>query len=108
MSPPRADPIRVPPGAAVEEPADSPDLISDCEVLLAMQERIAGGVGLNWSADRRIEEWDGVTVGEQGGGEEEDAPMRVIGLDLGARGLSGRIPLELGDLTALQLLDLRR
>ena len=53
--------------------------------------------GLNWSADRPIEEWDGVTVGEQGGGEEEDAPMRVIGLDLGARGLSGRIPPDLGD-----------
>ena len=31
-------------GAAVEEPEDSPDLISDCEVLLAVRERLAGGV----------------------------------------------------------------
>ena len=93
-------------GQAVEEPANSPELVSDCASLLAARDRLAGGVGLNWSADRPIEEWDRVTLSEQEGGEEEDAPVRVIGLDLDARGLSGRIPPELGDLNSLQLLSL--
>ena len=74
-------------------------LAVDCNALLAARYTLAGGEGaLNWSAGTALAEWDGVTVA--------GAPPRVVGLDLRARGLSGRIPTELGRLTALTSLDL--
>ena len=74
-------------------------LAVDCDALLAARHTLAGGEGaLNWSAGTALAEWDGVTVA--------GAPPRVVGLDLRARGLSGSIPPQLGDLTALTSLDL--
>ncbi len=51
----------------------------------------------NWLSEAPIGEWYGV---------ETDANGRVISLDLGGNGLSGRIPRELGNLGKLERLDL--
>ena len=74
-----------------------PRLFDDCTLLLAIQGTLAGEAELNWSRALPVLEWDGVTVGRQG---------RVIALDLEARGLTGRIPPELGSLDALGRLNL--
>ena len=68
----------------------------DCEALLAASYTLAGDATLNWSADIPIADWNGVTV--------EGDPPRVTRLDLpGHRyGLSGSIPVELGNLANLR------
>ena len=65
-------------------------LKSDCERLLAARDTLAGTASLNWSADTPITEWNGVVLGGTHG--------HVTELDLGALGLNGRIPKELGSL----------
>ncbi len=81
-------------GARAEHAA----LAADCDALLASRAALAGAGALNWSAGAPLAEWDGVTVSGE--------PPRVIGLDLRARGLTGAIPLQLADLTALESLAL--
>ena len=51
-------------------------LISDCEALLAARDTLAGDATLNWSADRPIEGWDGVTVRGDAGAGYEAAPQQ--------------------------------
>ena len=75
-----------------------PPLFDDCTLLLAVKEWLAGEAELDWSAALPIGEWQGVTVG--------GSPARVTGLDLEARGLTGRIPPELGSLDGLVRLNL--
>ena len=84
-------------GGAVDDLANT-GLISDCETLLAARDTLAGTATLNWSADRPITEWDGVTV--------QGTPLRVTVLRLSYRELTGSIPPELGDLANLQALFL--
>ena len=74
-------------------------LMSDCVTLLEARDTLAGTASLNWAADTPITQWDGVTVFE--------TPQRVTWLRLEARGLTGKIPAELGNLSNLQLLSLR-
>ena len=50
-----------------------------------------------WGSPNPLADWPGVTVGEDG---------RVIELDLWAKGLTGEIPPELGDLSNLEVLEL--
>ena len=76
----------------------SPLLFDDCTLLLAVKETLAGGAGLNWSEALPINEWEGVTVG--------GSSPRVTGLDLSGKGLTGRIPPELGRLDGLVNLNL--
>ena len=85
-------------GIAVTDPDDNLGLVSDCEVLLAARDILAGSAGLNWSADIPIEEWDGITIGESFG--------RVTWVDLSFRGLTGTIPGELSRLSELDGLAL--
>ena len=85
-------------GGAVTDAADNPGLVSDCDALLAARDILVGSESLNWSADTPIEYWDGVTV--------DGTPQRVTGLDLLGNGLTGEIPVELGNLTNLTELDL--
>ena len=85
-------------GIAVTDPDDNPGLVSDCEVLLAARDILAGSAGLNWSADIPIEEWDGITIGGSFG--------RVTWVNLGFRSLTGTIPVELGRLSELDVLTL--
>ncbi len=87
-------------GAAVPEPAANPGLVSDCKVLLALRDRLAGAVRLNWSADRPISEWDGMSL--------SGSPRRVTGMFLVDEGLSGVLPTELGELSELESLILQR
>ncbi len=84
-------------GGAVADPDNNPGLVSDCEALLASRDTLAGTVALNWSADRPITEWEGVTVARR--------PRRVTELEL-TNGLTGRIPPELGGLPKLRTLTL--
>ena len=73
-------------------------LMADCGTLLAARDSLAGTATLNWSTDTPIADWSGVVVG--------GTPGRVIELRLSDLGLSGQIPLELGDLPNLQHLNL--
>ena len=84
-------------GGAVPD-ATNTGLISDCEALLAARDTLAGTASLNWSADTPITEWNGVVLGGTSG--------RVTEILLGALGLNGRIPKELGSLANLTELSL--
>ena len=87
-------------GGAVADAAKNPGLVSDCEALLAGRDTLAGSATLNWSASAPISEWEGVTLG--------GSPLRVTGLSLDSKGLSGEIPPELGSLSNLSQLFLAR
>ena len=79
-------------GIAVPDPEDNPGLVQDCAILLSIRDTLAGDAILDWTADKPVEKWDGVRL-EFG---------RVIELALPARGLTGRIPPELGLLSQLE------
>ena len=83
-------------GAVVD--ATNTGLVSDCGILLAARDTLAGTAALNWSADTPIADWTGVALGETSG--------RVTGILLGGIGLDGKIPKQLGSLANLQSLDL--
>ena len=85
-------------GGAVPSPQDNPGLATDCAALLQARATLAGSATLNWSTDRPIADWDGVTV--------DGAPPRVTALDLSERQLTGTLSPDLGALTNLQQIDL--
>ena len=85
-------------GGAVTD-AGNPGLVSDCGVLLAAMDTLAGSAALNWSADRPIAEWDGANLG--------GTPLRVTGMELSGHGLNGKIPADLGNLSELRALRLQ-
>ena len=85
-------------GGAVPNPDANPGLVSDCETLLAARDTLAGTVALNWAANTPMLEWYGVSY--------QGTPERVTRLELGLRGLTGEIPMELGNLSNLETLDL--
>ena len=74
-----------------------PKLFEDCTSLLAAKETLAGEAELNWSVALPLVEWEGVNVGRHG---------RLTDLDLASKGLTGRIPRELGSLDGLVRLNL--
>ncbi len=77
---------------------DSPGLLDDCTVLLAVRDRLRGDAFLNWNKSTPIEAWKGVTVGDGG-------PERVVAVELPRAGLNGRLPSEL--LALKRLVSLR-
>ncbi len=85
-------------GSAVDSPHENVGLVADCNALIASRSRLGGRVSLNWSVNVPIEDWEGVKVG--------GSPKRVIHLVLNERGLSGRLPAELGRLSHLSLLQI--
>ena len=85
-------------GVAVPDPDANPRLAEDCAALLEIRRSVQGMGRLNWSADRPIGEWDGVTLG--------GTPPRVRELALPGRGMRGPWPAALGRLTDLRVLDL--
>ena len=71
---------------------------SDREALMALYDATDGGNwtnNTNWGTDEDLDEWDGVWT---------DSDGRVVEVDLDDNGLSGDIPAELGDLSALKWL----
>ena len=86
-------------GIAVPDPERNPGLVRDCEVLLEARDVLAGdGPALNWSPERPLAGWSGVTV--------DGRPARVTELNLNSLGLSGSIPPVLGQLNQLEKLAL--
>ena len=73
-------------GTVVPNPADSPELVKECEALILVKETLAGTAELNWSLDVPITGWDGITV--------SGTPLRITSLALPSRGLNGRIPAQ--------------
>ena len=80
-------------GVAVPDPATNPELVEDCEALLAAKNRLAGTATLNWSPGRPMTGWTSVTIA--------GTPQRVTKLELADGSLTGEIPPALGDLTGL-------
>ena len=81
--------------------AVSPDntaLVADCETLLWARNSLEGDARLNWSVSTPIKDWEGVTL--------NGTPLRVVGISLNQRGLTGTLPSELGNLSNLTELDL--
>ena len=78
--------------------SENGELVTDCDTLLAARDELAGDASLNWSADIPIREWEGVSV--------DDSTGRVTGLKLASRGLTGQIPVAIGNLTGLKTLEL--
>ncbi len=97
-------------GTAVASPAANPGLVADCALLLAAKDTLRGTETLNWSADRAITSWEGISVG--------GSPRRVTRLFLDRNSsarlygrritLTGTIPAALGGLSKLQGLTLTR
>ena len=85
-------------GIAVDDPDENAGLVSDCEALLAVRDRLAGTAILNWSSDIPMEEWYGIGI--------VGSPERVDWIDIERFGLSGDIPPELGNLSELSSLYL--
>ena len=85
-------------GIAVTSPQENSGLVDDCAALLQGRDTLAGSATLNWSADRAITDWDGITV--------SGSPHRVTELKLDRRQLTGSIPTELGALAKLEWLEL--
>ena len=74
-------------------------LAADCDALLEGKAMLAGTAALNWSVDAPLASWDGITV--------SGSPPRVTALELSGRGLTGSIPPQLANLTALTRLHLK-
>ena len=86
-------------GTVVPRPRSNPRLVRDCSMLLAARDALAGDASLDWSADTRINDWQGLRV------ERGDSPyVRVLLLT--GMGLTGRIPPEIGGIADLRRLDL--
>ena len=85
-------------GIVVPEPALNPGLVRDCEILLTSVEVLAGSFPFRWSPDVPITQWERVVVG--------GTPSRVREVNLEDKGLTGRIPAALGQLSELRRLDL--
>ena len=84
---------------AVASPDNNEDLVSECEVLLGLKNRLVGTGSLNWSPSTLISSWDGITVG--------GSPARVTRLELrvgGSKRVTGQLPAALGELAKLEVL----
>ena len=74
----------------------APELVADCEALLASRDTLRGDQSLNWSEHLSIDNWQGVEI----------ADNRVVGMGVSDLDLTGTIPSELGNLANLQSLNL--
>ena len=88
-------------GGAVADAANA-GLASDCAVLIALRDTLAGSASLNWSANTPIAQWEGI-----GDDSLEGTPPQVVRLYLGGLGLDGAVPIELSSLTELKELYLQ-
>ena len=89
-------------GTVVPDPADHPELVADCAVLLELESTLAGTASLNWDAGLALSDWERIAVGPRTG----TGPRRVIELKLRLAGPDGSLPAGLSGLTALLDLEL--
>ena len=75
-------------GIAVPNPQGNPSLVADCAALLQARDTLAGSATLNWSVDRAITDWDGITV--------SGSPHRVTELKPGPPTTNGIYPARIG------------
>ena len=101
-------------GYVVPWPENNPGLVKDCETLLGLRDQLAGDVLLNWNLLVPIGEWEGVRI--RGNPSRRGDPSRVRSLGLTGNPmyddslpapLNGILPPGLGQLSALESLDLR-
>ena len=85
-------------GTAVPNASANPELVSDCDALVAARDAIAGTGTLNWSPTTPMTRWTGIGLG--------GSPQRVKTLEL--TGFTGEIPAQLGDLDELEKLVFKR
>ena len=84
---------------AVTDPEQNPGLVGDCAALLEARDILQGDAAvLNWSADTPIRDWDYVWVSSYS--------ERVESVWPSGKGLAGRIPAALANLTHLDQLTL--
>ena len=78
----------------------NPELVLDCEALLASKDLLSGNSVLNWSPEIPMSQWDGIVL--------SGVPSRVTEIDFGGILVlvDGGIPPELGRLDALTKLSL--
>ena len=85
-------------GVVVPDPDANPELVTDCVALVEFHQALDRRSRPNWSADHRIDDWQGVSVG--------GTPRRVEALALPSLSMEARLPDALGTLTGLRTLDL--
>ncbi len=88
--------------AGTDSAPDPVDIAMDRAALVALYQSTHGDnwhLNDNWLTDAPLDEWFGVLT--------DSASGRVIRLDLENNGLTGEIPAEFGQLTALEVLNLR-
>ena len=65
-------------GTAVPNPATYPELVKDCNVLLALRDELVGSGSLNWDTQLAITSWQGVSVlGSPSRGDLTVGPLTV-------------------------------
>ena len=88
------------PSAPTDPSTSRPHATADRAALVALYNATNGDEwehNAKWQTDAPLDEWHGV---------DTDAGGRVVRLDLHSNGLSGRIPVEIGSLSALTFLGL--
>ena len=85
-------------GTVVANHDENAGLVGDCETLLGLKDDLRGDVELDWSVDKSIASWDGITVGGD--------PRRVTKVVLAYRWMTGVVPAELAELGALKIINL--
>ena len=86
-------------GTVVPSPDDNPRLVRDCSALLTARDNLRGTADINWSKDRAMTRWEGLTI-------ERNVELELIRIVLTDKNLDGSIPPILGRLQDLKRLDL--
>lgn len=87
------------------DPDASDAMLADCNALLQLRDDIRGTGALNWSADRYITKWTGVSVPNYTSEQYANgAERRITELAIRGNSMNGTMPSGLSNLTALEWL----
>ena len=107
-------------GTAVPDPGNNPGLVSDCKILIALRDELAGSGSLNWDTQLAMTSWQYIRISGSPSRVTEVSGYQFTGviptelgqlsqllrLYLGGNQLTGVIPMELGQLSQLRRLSL--